>query len=240
MPPGGQDVAKRAAGRAAVTEYVRSGMKVGLGTGTTAQWFVRGLAEARSEGLDVVGVATSTTTRDVARELGVPLADLNDLEVLDLTVDGADEIDREGSMIKGGGACLLWERIVAVASRRVVAVVDEAKLVDALGAFPLPIEVVPFGWKATRRGLAALLERAGYGAVALELRLLAGEPLVTDSGHYIIDAHLGRITDKALLAERLNRIPGVVENGLFLDVADEVLIGHPDGTTTIQKLPRAR
>jgi ribose 5-phosphate isomerase A len=235
-PPTAQDAAKLAAARAAVREYVHSGMKVGLGSGTTSHWFVRALAEALPDGLEIVGVPTSTLTRDLALDLGVPLADLDELEMLDITIDGADEIDHEGAMIKGGGACLLWERIVANASRRMVAVVDESKVVDALGAFPLPIEVVPFGWKTTRRSLAELFERAGYRQVPIELRLVGEDPLVTDSGHYILDAHLLRITDKRALSDALNRIPGVVESGLFVDVADEVVIGHRDGSSTITKL----
>jgi ribose 5-phosphate isomerase A len=235
-PASEQDAAKLAAGRAAVREYVHSGLKVGLGSGTTSHWFVRALAETLPDGLEIVGVPTSTATRDLALELGVPLGDLNELDVLDITIDGADEIDHDGAMIKGGGACLLWERIVANASRRMVAVVDDKKVVDTLGAFPLPIEVIPFGWKTTRRTLAELFERAGYRDVRIELRVAGEEPVVTDSGHYILDAHLLRITDKELLADALNRIPGVVENGLFLDVAQEVVIGHADGSATITKL----
>jgi ribose 5-phosphate isomerase A len=231
-PQSDQDQAKLAAGRAAVRAYLKDGMKVGLGSGTTSHWFVRGLAEhIGSEGLEIVGVPTSTATRDLAIELGVPLADLNDVGVLDVTIDGADEIDADGDMIKGGGACLLWERIVANASRRMVAVVDSTKLVDALGAFPLPIEIVPFGWKTTHRTLLELFERGGYGQVELPLRTKGDGPVVTDSGHYLVDAHLGRITDKAFLAGALNGIPGVVENGLFTGVAREMVVGWPDGRT---------
>jgi len=144
-PQTAQDVAKSAAGRKAVETYLRSGMQVGLGSGTTSHWMVRHVAEAMRDGLEIVGVPTSTETRDLALELGVPLADLNDLGELEVTLDGADEIDREGAMIKGGGAALLWERIVANASRRMVALVDDTKIVETLGAFPLPIEVIPFG-----------------------------------------------------------------------------------------------
>jgi len=234
-PQTAQDVAKSAAGKKAVETYLRSGMQVGLGSGTTSHWMVRHLGEAmREEGLEIVGVPTSTATRDLALELGITLADLNDVVELDLTIDGPDEIDPDGDMIKGGGAALLWERIVANASRRMVVVLDDTKLVDALGAFPLPIEVIPFGWKSTRRSLSELFERAGYRDVRLELRPGEDGPRVTDSGHYILDAHLERITDKAALADRLNLIPGVVENGLFAGVASELVIGHPDGTATVQ------
>jgi ribose 5-phosphate isomerase A len=228
-----QDVAKSAAGKKAVETYLRSGMQVGLGSGTTSHWFVRHVAEAMRDGLDIVGVPTSTATRDLALELGIPLADLNDLVELDLTIDGPDEIDHEGAMIKGGGAALLWERIVANASRRMVVVLDDTKIVDALGAFPLPIEVIPFGWRSTQRSLAALFEGAGYRDVRLELRPGEDGPRVTDSGHYILDAHLERITDKSAIADRLNLIPGVVENGLFVGVADEIVVGRPDGSASV-------
>ena len=228
-----QDAAKYAAGRRAVQEYLKDGMKVGLGSGTTSHWFVRGLAEFVAEGLDIVGVPTSRGTRDLALELGVRLADLNDLAPLDVTIDGADEIDGDGSMIKGGGACLLWEKIVAHASERMICVVDDSKLVETLGAFPLPLEVVQFGWKTTRHSVRELLAAAGYGDVELARRTVGEEPLVTDSGNYILDAELGRITDKALLVDRLNRIPGVVENGLFVGVAAETVVGHADGGADI-------
>jgi ribose 5-phosphate isomerase A len=229
-----QEAAKSAAGRTAVEAYLSSGMKVGLGSGTTSHWFVRHVAEAVREGLEIVGVPTSSQTRALALELGVPLGDLDELGELDITIDGADEIDREGAMIKGGGAALLWERIVANASRRMVAVVDDTKIVDLLGAFPLPIEVIPFGWQSTRRSLAELFEGVGYREVRIELRPGEDGPRITDSGHYLLDAHLERITDKAAIADRMNLIPGVVENGLFVGVAEEMVIGHPDATADIR------
>jgi ribose 5-phosphate isomerase A len=231
-----QDAAKFAAGKAAVSEYLRDGMKIGLGSGTSSHWFVRGLAEDVRQGLEIIGVPTSTATRDLALELGVPLGDLDEVGVLDLTVDGADEIDGAGAMIKGGGGCLLWERIVANASRRMVAVVDDTKLVDVLGAFPLPIEVVRFGWKSTRRTIAGRLADMGYEDVRMDRRARAGEPFVTDSGNYILDAHLERIADKDALGDALLRVPGVVDHGLFVRVASEVVIGHPDGSADIRRL----
>ena len=233
-----QDAAKYASGRRAVEVYLRDGMKVGLGSGTTSHWFVRGLAESVAEGLDTVGVATSRGTHDLAMKLGVKLADLNDLAPLDITIDGADEIDGAGAMIKGGGACLLWEKIVANASNRMICVVDDTKPVDTLGAFPLPIEVVQFGWETTRHSLRELFAEAGYGDLALERRTIGTKPVVTDSGNYIVDAHLGRITDKALLVDRLNQIPGVVENGLFVGIAAETVVGHPDGSADIVRYDR--
>lgn len=228
-----QDGAKRAAGRAAVEAYVRDGMRVGLGSGSTAHWFVRALAERVASGLDVVGVVTSTATRDLARQLDIPLADLNDVEELDVDVDGADEIDGEGAMIKGGGGALLWEKIVAGAARRMVAVVDEAKVVDRLGAFPLPVEVVPFGWRSTALRLREAAKEIGLDDVPVHRRPAGAEPFVTDSGHYVLDVHLGTRADVRELAPRLTLIPGVVEHGLFVGVADAVAVGRADGSTAI-------
>lgn len=235
-PRTAQDRAKVAAGRQAVESYVRDGMRLGLGSGTTSHWFVRALAERVRDGLDVVGVPTSTATRDLALELGIRLADLNDVPELDLTIDGPDEIDGAGNMIKGGGACLLWEKVVARASRRMVTVLDDTKIVSTLGAFPLPVEVIPFGWVSTRRHLAALFAQAGLGEVEISNRMRGDELLVTDSGHYILDAHLGAIPDVPGLAGVLNEIPGVVEHGLFVGIADEMVVGHPDGSAEIRVL----
>ncbi|NMH79678.1 ribose-5-phosphate isomerase RpiA [Pseudonocardia xinjiangensis] len=234
MRPGTpQDRAKVAAGRRALDTFVRDGMLLGLGSGTTSHWFVRSLAERVRDGLDVVGVPTSTATRDLALELGVRLADLNDVPELDLTIDGPDEIDGAGSMIKGGGACLLWEKIVARASRRMVTVLDDTKIVPTLGAFPLPVEVVPFGWVSTRRHLSRRFADAGLGEAPITNRMRGDELLVTDSGHYILDAHLGAIPDIPGLAAVLNDIPGVVEHGLFVGIADEMVVGHPDGSAEV-------
>jgi len=235
-----QDVAKSAAGKKAVETYLHSGMQVGLGSGTTSHWMVRHVAEAMRDGLEIVGVPTSVATRELALELGIPLADLNDLVTLDLTIDGPDEIDADGAMIKGGGAALLWERIVANASRRMVVVLDDTKIVEALGRFPLPIEVIPFGWRSTRHSLSELFEGAGYRDVRIELRPGEDGPRLTDSGHYLLDAHLERITDKAAIANRLNLVPGVVENGLFVGVADEMVVGRPDGSASVEAVaPRS-
>jgi ribose 5-phosphate isomerase A len=233
----GQDVAKRAAGRRAAREYCKDGMKLGLGSGTTSHWFVRELAEQVRDGLDVVGVPTSTATRDLARELGIRLADLNDLGELDLAIDGPDEIDHHGNMIKGGGACLWWEKIVARASRRMVVVADESKVVDRLGAFPLPIEVLPFGWVSSQRLIRELLVSTGYPEVPVERRARNGDVVVTDSGNYLLDAHLGAVHDPGALAMALNQIPGVVENGLFVGIADQVVLGHPDDSADVFGFP---
>ncbi|NKQ57887.1 ribose-5-phosphate isomerase RpiA [Amycolatopsis sp. K13G38] len=233
------DRAKRAAARCAVETYVLDGMKLGLGSGTTSHWFVRALGEAVARGLDVVGVPTSTATRDLALEVGVPLTTLVEAVRLDLAIDGADEIDPQGAMIKGGGACLLWERIVADAADRMVAVVDEGKLVPTLGAFPLPIEVIPYEWESTRRSIARLLEKLGQPAAELSLRIRDGAPVVTDSGNYLIDADLKSIIDPLAIDGRLNWIPGVVENGLFTGIADEMVIGRADGTCEVRDCSRA-
>jgi len=226
-----QDIAKRAAGAAAIDRYVTSGMKLGLGSGTTSHWMVRTLGERVRAGLDVVGVPTSTGTAELARQVGVPLADLNDLGELDLTLDGADEIDRRLRMIKGGGACLLWEKIVATASKRMVALVDDNKLVETLGAFPLPVEVIRFGWRSTQRLIERLLAEHGLAGREVVIRGGVEAPVLTDSGNVILDCHLAAIADPDGLTATLNTIPGVVENGLFCRIADTALVGYPDGTT---------
>jgi ribose 5-phosphate isomerase A len=231
-----QDQAKIAAGRRAVEEYCQDGMRLGLGSGTTSHFFVRGLAERVRDGLDIVGVPSSAGTRDLALELGVPLVDLDDVAELDLTIDGFDEMDPQGRMIKGGGGCHLWEKIVATASQRMVVVADDTKLVSRLGRFPLPVEVVRFGHVSTTRLLAGLLDDLGYSEVTLTPRMNGNDRLVTDSGNYLVDLHLGQIEHPEELATALNQIPGVVENGLFLGIAREVVIGHPDGTTEIRSL----
>lgn len=235
-----QDAAKYAAGKAAVARYAHEGALLGLGSGTTSAWFVRALGERVAEGLNVVGVPTSNSTRDLALSLDIPLADLGDLadqgRKLEVTIDGPDEIDHDGDMIKGGGACLLWERIVAEASEKMVCIADNSKLKDRLGAFPLPIEVIPYAWKATRRSVQALLTDLGYGDVPLVLRERDGETVVTDSGNYIIDAHLGELRDKVLLDTNLNWIAGVVENGLFSGIAHEVIFANPGGEVEIKDL----
>jgi len=232
-----QDQAKIAAGRKAAATYPVDGMRLGLGSGTTSHFFVRALAERVEQGLDIVGVPTSNDTRDLARELGIPLADLDDVPELDVVVDSADEVGPDGTMIKGGGACLLWEKIVARSGARMVAVVDDTKLVATLGRFPLPIEVVRFGHVSTTRLVHDLLGDFGHPGVELTPRLRDGERLVTDSGNYLLDAHLQQIDRAPELTVELNRIPGVVENGLFVGIASEVVVGHPDGSAEILPLP---
>jgi len=229
----GRDRAKYSAGLKAVESYLHDGMKVGLGSGTTSHWMVRALAPKVKAGLKIVGVPTSTKTRDLAQGLGIPLADLNEVGELDLNIDGPDEIDRAGRMIKGGGACLLWEKIVARSARRNVVVADDPKLVDVLGRFPLPVEVIPFGWRSTERLMRRLFTEFGYSDVKIVLRGGAQDPVRTDSGHYLLDCHMNQITQPDELTVRLNQIPGVVENGLFVDIADELVMGHENGEADI-------
>jgi ribose 5-phosphate isomerase A len=231
-----QDRAKIAAGRRAVEVYCTDGLRLGLGSGTTSHLFVRALAERVRDGLDIVGVPTSDATRDLAMELGVPLVDLDDVGELDITLDGFDEMDPEGRMIKGGGGAHLREKIVARAAKKMVGLGDESKLVPQLGRFPLPVEVVRFGHVSTTRLLQELFADHGYADLELTPRMAAGERFVTDSGNYLLDAHLGRITGAEELTVALNQIPGVVENGLFLGIAREVVIGHPDGSTEVRSL----
>lgn len=233
MPSEERDRAKYAAGVKAIDTWLRDGMVVGLGSGTTSHWMVRALAPRVRAGLKVVGVPTSKATRDLAAGLGIPLADLNDHPELDVTLDGPDEIDRAGRMIKGGGACLLWEKIVAAATRHYVVIADDRKRVDVLGRFPLPVEVIPFGWRSTERLMRELFASYGHRDVPIVLRGGEATPLVTDSGHYLLDCALEKIPEADELAKRLNVIPGVVENGLFVDVADAIVFGHPDGSAEV-------
>ena len=230
------DKAKFLAARRA-TAFVEDGMKLGLGTGSTAAWMVRCLAERiRDEGLRVTGVPTSARTAKLAQQLGVPIATLDEVKWLDLTIDGADEFDGNLNLIKGGGAALLQEKIVATASDRMIVIADAAKEVNHLGAFPLPIEVIPFGWQTTK----ALLEETLVSLDVLNrdctLRMNGDKPLITDEANYIIDLHLKRIGNPRQLALILNQIPGVVENGLFIDICDIVVIGHGDGRVQVRDI----
>lgn len=230
------DKAKFVAAKRA-TEFVEDGMKLGLGTGSTAAWMVRCLAERiREEGLRVTGVPTSTRTAELAASLGIPITSLDDAKWLDLTIDGADEFDPQLALIKGGGAALLQEKIVATASDQMIVIADIAKEVSQLGAFPLPVEVIPFGWQTTK----ALIEETLVSLDVLNrdctLRMNGDRPLVTDEANYIIDLHLKRIGNPRQMALVLNQIPGVVENGLFIDICDIVVIGHGDGRVTVRDI----
>jgi ribose 5-phosphate isomerase A len=213
--------------------YVEPGMRLGLGTGSTAAHFVNLLAQEVQKGLDVICVPTSEATRRQAETLGIPLTTLDDVPFLDLTVDGADDIDKELRLIKGGGGALLREKIVATASDRMLVIADEAKLVDTLGAFPLPVEVVTFGLNATRNMIEMLAADAGcQGEITLRVKA-DGSIFKTDGGNVIFDCHFGRIDDPESLDEALKFIPGVVENGLFLGIADAAVVGGRDGITVL-------
>jgi ribose 5-phosphate isomerase A len=230
------DKAKYAAARRAV-DFVQDGMKVGLGTGSTAAWMVRRLAERmRDEGLRITGVPTSIRTAELARSLGIPLTTLDEAKRLDLTIDGADEVDPDLNLIKGAGAALLREKIVATASDRMIVIADAAKQVGTLGAFPLPVEVIPFGWRTTEALIADLLEGQDVLGRDIAIRMRGDAPLVTDEQNHILDLHLKRIGDARQLALVLNQIPGVVENGLFIGICDVLIIGHGDGRVQVRDL----
>ncbi|MEM6972239.1 MAG: ribose-5-phosphate isomerase RpiA [Pseudomonadota bacterium] len=220
---------KRAAAAAAVA-LVEDGMTLGLGTGSTAAIFVDLLAERiAADGIGVLGVPTSVVTAGQAGSLGIPLTTLDAVDRLDLTVDGADEVDGSLTLIKGGGGALLCEKIVAAASDRMVVIADPSKKVDTLGNFALPVEIVRFGAAATERRVAACLERQDVGARRMSRRRNQGGVFVTDEGHEIVDLSLERIGDAEALHAALLDLPGVVETGLFIGIADTVLIGRDDG-----------
>lgn len=228
-----QDRAKRAAALRAA-EMVEDGMKLGLGTGSTAAFLVRRLGErVRDEGLRVVAVATSERTASLAREVGIGVVALDEAGWLDLTIDGADEVDGSFRLIKGGGGALLREKIVAAASDRMVVIADEGKRVGTLGAFPLPVEVIPFGWRTTQGIIERELGSLDVDGRGTALRVRGGEVFVTDQGNHILDLSLGRIGDPEGLAVALNAIPGVVENGLFLGLCRTLVLGREDGTAEV-------
>lgn len=226
------DQQKRAAAARAI-EFVRPGMKLGLGTGSTARHFVELLGERVRAGLDVIGVPTSEATKADAQRWGVPLTTLDETPALDLTVDGADEIAPDLILIKGGGGALLREKIVAAASARMVVIADQSKLVTVLGAFPLPIEVLPFGLAATQRAIEAAIAATGANGSVTLRRGKDGHAFVTDGGHWILDAALGRIAQPHVLAEKLTAIPGVMEHGLFIGMADTAIVAGDSGVRVV-------
>lgn len=228
----GSDDLKLAAAERALG-YVESGMRLGLGTGSTAARFVELLGRRVAAGLDVQCVATSQATQAQAESLSIPMTTLDEVPFLDLTVDGADEIDGELRLIKGGGGALLREKIVATASASVVIIADASKRVATLGAFPLPLEVVPFGLTATRNMITALAADVGCAGELHVRTLPGGKPFLTDSGNLILDCHFGAIDAPEELDEALKLIPGVVENGLFIGIADLAVVAGEDGLTLI-------
>ncbi|MCX5514552.1 ribose 5-phosphate isomerase A [Kaistia algarum] len=213
----------------AALEKVEPGMRLGLGSGSTANHFVKGLGERVRAGLDLIGVPTSERTAQLAIAEGIRLATLDEIPSLDLTIDGADELDAQLRLIKGGGGALLREKIVAAASRRMIVIADGSKLVEHLGAFPLPIEVNLFGFGATRVAIEAVAYRFGQPATLTRRLAADGTPFVTDGGHAIIDASFGLIREPEAIGLALAAIPGVVEHGLFIGLATSAVIASSEG-----------
>lgn len=233
VPPEGDELARRkraAAERAA--SAVQDGAVVGLGSGSTAECVIQALAERVKQGLRIVGVPTSLRSERLARSLGIPLMDLQDAPRVDVTIDGADEVAVATlDLLKGHGGALLREKLVAVASEREVIVVDDTKLVDRLGSrFAVPVEVVPFGWRVPAQALEAL-----GGRVALRSARPEGGPFVTDNGNYILDVDFGPITNPAALATEIKMITGVIDHGLFIGIAHEVIVAGPQGVEVLTR-----
>lgn len=219
---------KIAAGKA--IEYIRNGMTLGLGTGSTAYWAIQGIGEMVKNGLLVRAVATSIQSESLARELNIPLISFAEVDRLDISIDGADEVDEKLNLIKGGGGALLREKIVAAATRFYIIIVDESKLVRHLGKFPLPVEVAPFGWELTKRRISEL-------GTTPKMRMAGDQPFLTDNHHYILDCPFGEITDPAGLHQKVSSITGVMEDGFFINMADIVVTGSPSGETRILNKP---
>ena len=228
------NILKRAAAAKAV-EYVRDGMKLGLGSGTTAEIFMEMLAPKVRAGQKLLCVPTSERTAAHARKLGLTLANLDDLAPLDLTIDGADEADRNLDLIKGGGGMLLREKIVAAASRKMIVIADESKLVPRLGKYPLPIEVMNFGHISTAERLSERFSELGYSNVAMKVRQKDGAPFITDNNNLIYDCSFGAIQNAAKLAAAIKTVPGAVEHGLFVGIAHTLLIAGPGEVEVIEK-----
>ncbi|WP_314591698.1 ribose-5-phosphate isomerase RpiA [Paenibacillus terrigena] len=208
-------------------ESIEDGMIVGLGTGSTAYWAIQKIGERVRDGLSIQAVASSTISEDLANELGIPVIPFADVETIDLTIDGADEVDANLQLTKGGGGALLREKLLAANSRRFIVIVDESKVVDTLGAFPLPVEIVPFAHELTVRKLQSL-------GCELTIRQKDGANFISDNGNLIADCRFGSITDPVTLHTQLNLIPGVVENGLFVGLTSQLIVGHSDGRLTIR------
>jgi ribose 5-phosphate isomerase A len=225
---------KRAAAARAL-EFVQPGMRLGLGTGSTAKHLVDLLGERVRAGLNVVAVPTSEATRAQAAQAGIALTTLDETPELDLTIDGADEIAPDLTLIKGGGGALLREKIVAAASARMIVIADESKCVSTLGRFPLPIEIVPFGAAATHRAVEVATARAGCAGPTVLRKARDGHTFVTDSGHWILDAQLQHIADPPELAVRLCAVPGVMEHGLFIGIAEAAVVAGPNGVRLIER-----
>lgn len=222
-----QDELKQLVGQEAV-KFIKDGMIVGLGTGSTVKFMVDALGKrVADEQLSIVGVPTSQRTKEQATRLGIPVKDLDEVDHIDLTIDGADQIDKNFQGIKGGGAAHLWEKIVAINSTKNIWIVDKSKMVDQLGSFPLPLEVIPYG----SRQLFQRLANRGFNPV---FRMKDGHHVLTDSNNYIIDLHLHQIQDPQGLAFTLNQMTGIVEHGLFLNIVNTVIVGEENGPKVLQ------
>ena len=222
-----QDLYKKAAAEQAV-EYVEDGMVLGLGSGTTVYWLLKRLGELVDQGLNIKGIPSSLRTEGWAKEFGIPLTDFSEVETLDLAIDGADEIDPNFQLTKGGGGSLVREKLVNAHAKRVIIIADESKMVDHLGSFPLPVEVVPFAWQRTADKIATL------GGTPV-LRERNGEAFVSNNGNWILDCSFGRIEDPKALHTELKLLLGVVETGLFIDMTDKVILAGPEGAKVINK-----
>lgn len=223
----------KAQAAAQAIKYVEAGMRLGLGTGSTAAKFVDLLGQRVRDGLDVLCVPTSETTHEQALGWGIPLTTLDETPELDLTVDGADELDDALRLIKGGGGALLREKIVAMSSERLLIIADYSKRVDMLGKFPLPVEIDRFGVKSTMRMMEGAASGSGCDGELILRRNQYGEPFITDGGNFIVDCTFREIAAPEALAERLRSIPGVVEHGMFIDIADAAIVAGPDGVTLL-------
>ena len=208
-------------------EMVQDGTTIGIGTGSTANYFILALGERVKKGLNIRGVPTSDSSKLLAEESGIPTLDLNDAETIDIAFDGADEINDSLDLIKGGGGAMLQEKMVAFAARHFIVMADESKMVQQLGKFPLPVEVVPYGWKKVKLYIEAM------GCKQVTLRIRDENVFITEHEHYILDCHFNTIPDPDTLNQQLHSIPGVVETGLFLHMAKDVLVGYADGTTKL-------
>jgi ribose 5-phosphate isomerase A len=224
--------AKKNAADKAVS-FLKSGMTVGLGTGSTAYWAIERIGErVTQEGLQIRAIATSTKSEEQARSLGIPIFSFADIDSIDITIDGADEADAELNLIKGGGGALLREKIVASNSKQLIIIVDQSKLVEHLGKFPLPVEIAVFGWEKTTEKLQSL-------GCTPKLRMKDQLPFLTDNGNYISDCFFGEIKRPHLLHDQINSIVGVMENGLFINLATRLIVGFEDGASKIMETPRA-
>jgi ribose 5-phosphate isomerase A len=218
---------KKAAGEKAV-EFIENGMILGLGSGSTVYWMMKKLAELVEQGLDIKGVPSSKRTEGWAKEFGIPLVDFSQVDRIDLAIDGADEIDPDFQLTKGGGGSLVREKIVDCLAEKLIIIADKTKMVDTLGTFPLPVEVVPFGYQATAKRIANL------GAIS-ELRMRDGNVFVSNNGNYILDCQFTLINNPEQLHEKIKALVGVVETGLFVNMVDTVIVGDENGTEIISK-----